>query len=104
MTKMAAAHLEACSYCLPGMRTGLPGNSCENCMNTGLAEPAAEVRAARIMTQGHLDALNEAACRAEMGAGFSSGAHTRSEFMRKARLLAEVAAHLAAQIEGADDE
>lgn len=25
-----------CSYCSAGQRTGLPGNACENCMNTGL--------------------------------------------------------------------
>jgi hypothetical protein len=25
----------ACRYCGPGIRTGLPGNACENCMNTG---------------------------------------------------------------------
>ncbi len=25
-----------CSYCGPGKITGLPGNACENCMNTGL--------------------------------------------------------------------
>jgi hypothetical protein len=24
-----------CRYCGPGVRTGLPGNACENCMNTG---------------------------------------------------------------------
>lgn len=30
---------EPCRYCLPGMRTGLPSNACENCMNTGLAHP-----------------------------------------------------------------
>lgn len=30
-----------CTYCGPGMRTGLPGNACENCMNTGLANPGA---------------------------------------------------------------
>lgn len=27
----------ACTYCGDGKHTGLPGNSCENCMNTGLA-------------------------------------------------------------------
>lgn len=29
----------ACEYCGPGVRTGLPGNACENCMNTGLKNP-----------------------------------------------------------------
>jgi hypothetical protein len=33
-----------CPYCGPGIRTGLPGNACENCMNTGLKYPE---RAAR---------------------------------------------------------
>lgn len=28
-----------CAYCGPGRLTGLPGNACENCMNTGLAYP-----------------------------------------------------------------
>lgn len=32
----------ACEYCGPGIRTGLPGNACENCMNTGLKNPTAE--------------------------------------------------------------
>lgn len=27
---------EPCEYCGPGKSTGLPGNACENCMNTGL--------------------------------------------------------------------
>jgi hypothetical protein len=30
---------EVCPYCSDGKRTGLPGNACENCMNTGLASP-----------------------------------------------------------------
>ena len=30
---------EPCKYCGPGVRTGLPGNACENCMGTGLALP-----------------------------------------------------------------
>ena len=25
-----------CRYCGPGILTGLPGNACENCMNTGV--------------------------------------------------------------------
>jgi hypothetical protein len=29
----------ACEYCGDGKITGLPGNSCENCMDTGLAHP-----------------------------------------------------------------
>lgn len=29
---------EPCPYCA-GNFTGLPGNACENCMNTGLAHP-----------------------------------------------------------------
>jgi hypothetical protein len=33
---------EPCEYCGPGVRTGLPGNACENCMNTGLKNPTAE--------------------------------------------------------------
>jgi hypothetical protein len=33
---------EPCEYCLPGMITGLPGNACENCMNTGLKYPTAK--------------------------------------------------------------
>lgn len=28
-----------CTYCGPGVRTGLPSNACENCMGTGLNEP-----------------------------------------------------------------
>lgn len=28
-----------CQYCGGGKRTGLPGNSCENCMDTGLNHP-----------------------------------------------------------------
>jgi len=31
---------EPCPYCADGARTGLPGNACENCMNTGLKYPA----------------------------------------------------------------
>lgn len=30
---------KSCRYCSNGMRTGLPGNACENCMNTGLEYP-----------------------------------------------------------------
>lgn len=30
-----------CPYCSGGKSTGLPGNACENCMNTGLANPTA---------------------------------------------------------------
>lgn len=30
---------ESCPYCLPGTYTGLPGNACENCMNTRLKYP-----------------------------------------------------------------
>lgn len=30
---------EPCEYCGDGKRTGLPGNACENCMNTGLKYP-----------------------------------------------------------------
>lgn len=30
-----------CEYCGDGKRTGLPGNACENCMNTGLKYPTA---------------------------------------------------------------
>lgn len=33
---------EPCAYCGDGKRTGLPGNACENCMNTGYANPTAE--------------------------------------------------------------
>lgn len=33
--------IEPCPYCCNGQRTGLPGNACENCMNTGLADPTA---------------------------------------------------------------
>ncbi len=33
---------EPCHYCGDGKRTGLPGNACENCMNTGYANPTAE--------------------------------------------------------------
>lgn len=33
---------EPCEYCGPGKTTGLPGNACENCMNTGLKYPTAE--------------------------------------------------------------
>ena len=29
-----------CEYCGPGIYTGLPGNACENCMNTGLSSKA----------------------------------------------------------------
>lgn len=28
-----------CQYCQNGQRTGLPGNACENCMNTGFQQP-----------------------------------------------------------------
>lgn len=34
------AEPEPCPYC-NGVYTGLPGNACENCMGTGLANPAA---------------------------------------------------------------
>lgn len=34
-------HPQPCRYCGPGVRTGLPGNACENCMGTGLHDPAA---------------------------------------------------------------
>jgi hypothetical protein len=30
-----------CPYCLPGIITGLPGNACENCMNTGWVDGVA---------------------------------------------------------------
>jgi hypothetical protein len=30
---------DRCPYCVDGVRTGLPGNACENCMNTGLRNP-----------------------------------------------------------------
>ena len=30
---------EPCPYCGDGKHTGLPGNACENCMNTGLKYP-----------------------------------------------------------------
>lgn len=30
---------EPCEYCGPGKLSGLPGNACENCMNTGLKYP-----------------------------------------------------------------
>ena len=30
---------EPCDYCGRGKYTGLPGNACENCMNTGLKYP-----------------------------------------------------------------
>lgn len=30
-----------CEYCGNGKRTGLPGNACENCMNTGYADACA---------------------------------------------------------------
>jgi hypothetical protein len=30
---------EPCDYCGDGKHTGLPGNACENCMNTGLKYP-----------------------------------------------------------------
>lgn len=33
---------EPCEYCGPGKYTGLPGNACENCRNTGLKNPTAE--------------------------------------------------------------
>ncbi len=33
---------ELCEYCGPCKSTGLPGNACENCMNTGLKNPTAE--------------------------------------------------------------
>ena len=29
-----------CIYCSDGKRTGLPGNACENCMNTGVDRAA----------------------------------------------------------------
>jgi len=31
-----------CAYCTGG-RTGLPGNACENCMNTGIASGPTEI-------------------------------------------------------------
>lgn len=37
-----ALRQEPCEYCGPGVCTGLPGNACENCMNTGLKYPAFE--------------------------------------------------------------
>jgi NAD-dependent dihydropyrimidine dehydrogenase PreA subunit len=33
---------ELCEYCNDGKRTGLPGNACENCMNTGLKYPSSQ--------------------------------------------------------------
>lgn len=33
---------DPCEYCDSGKLTGLPGNACENCMNTGLKNPTAE--------------------------------------------------------------
>lgn len=35
----ASIRATPCEYCGPGIRTGLPGNACENCMNTGLKYP-----------------------------------------------------------------
>jgi hypothetical protein len=32
---------EPCPYCT-GVQTSLPGNACENCINTGLAHPEAK--------------------------------------------------------------
>lgn len=32
--------MQPCEFCGDGKRTGLPGNACENCMNTGLKYPA----------------------------------------------------------------
>lgn len=31
--------IDSCECCGDGKRTGLPGNACENCMNTGLKYP-----------------------------------------------------------------
>ncbi len=39
--RVAAELYDECRYCGPGVRTGLPGNACENCMGTGLNNPAA---------------------------------------------------------------
>jgi hypothetical protein len=36
---VAPSQPELCPYCSDGKRTGLPGNACENCMNTGLKYP-----------------------------------------------------------------
>lgn len=33
---------DPCEYCGPGAYTGLPGNACENCQNTGLKYPEAQ--------------------------------------------------------------
>jgi len=40
----AVPSAERCPYCSDGKRTGLPGNACENCMNTGLAHPSTHHR------------------------------------------------------------
>lgn len=40
---------EPCPYCLPGTSTGLPGNACENCMNTGLKYPERAIALSRPM-------------------------------------------------------
>jgi hypothetical protein len=37
--RKASLALDVCEYCGPGKSTGLPGNACENCMNTGYKYP-----------------------------------------------------------------
>lgn len=39
---LSSEYREPCEYCGPGKLTGLPGNACENCMNTGLKYPTPE--------------------------------------------------------------
>lgn len=39
-SRCSPINAEPCPYCSGGKRTGLPGNACENCMNTGLKYPS----------------------------------------------------------------
>jgi Lar family restriction alleviation protein len=61
-TPVSSPDREPCEYCRNGKRTGLPGNACENCMNTGLKNPTAEdLGIVQHNLPGHeetLDALN----------------------------------------------
>lgn len=48
ITDAGRAELNApCPSCSGGARTGLPGNACENCMNTGLKYPRAPLKTAK---------------------------------------------------------
>jgi hypothetical protein len=42
-----------CEYCGTGRHTGLPGNACENCMNTGYKHPKEALEAIKKIKEKH---------------------------------------------------